>query len=251
MSDLQERQILELLKEKGHASVSDISENIYASESTVRRKLTALQEKGLVMRTHGGAKLSEKSSYLPSFAYRVDLNVNEKKRIALLAVKEISDGDVIFIDGSTTAFYMAHYLSEFSNIKVVTNGIDLLSVLAEQHIPAFSTGGRISEINNAVLVGATTINALTDMHADKVFFSAQCIGKDGNIYDNSEDECEIRRVMMRNSDKSIFLCDSAKIGKSATFRLGNINEMDLVISDKDIREKFITDDLLNIVFPEE
>ena len=145
--------ILAFLQERKHASVEEICEKVYASPSTVRRRLTELQRKGLITRTHGGAQINDGNSFLPSFTFRSHQNSLEKKKIALSAIKLIKNGDVIFLDGSTSAFFIAEYLSEFENIKVLTNGIDTLSLLSRNGVTAYSTGGLISGENRSVLIG--------------------------------------------------------------------------------------------------
>ena len=64
-----EKEILELLQENQYLSIDSLSSKLYLSSSTVRRKLTSLQQKGLITRTHGGAKLNENNNFFPSFIY--------------------------------------------------------------------------------------------------------------------------------------------------------------------------------------
>ena len=111
MSNLQEKEILSFIQSKQYVSVEDVAKSLYISPSTVRRKLTRLQEKGLITRTRGGAKMNDSSNFLPSFSFRTHQNSLEKKKIALTATKLIKNGDVIFLDASTSAFFIAEYLS--------------------------------------------------------------------------------------------------------------------------------------------
>ena len=104
MRDDQEREILEILQSKKKASTEELAEKLYVSPSTVRRKLNALQKKGLAVRIHGGAQIGDGSEFLPSFATRSHQNAPEKKRIALTAARLIRNGDLIFLDGSSSAF---------------------------------------------------------------------------------------------------------------------------------------------------
>ena len=118
MKDNIEKQILEILESEKFARIEVLSEKLSTSPSTVRRKLALLQANGLVERLRGGAKLCDQKNYFPKFSFRSHVNSLEKKKIALAAIKLIKDGDVIFLDGSTSAFFIAEYLSEFKNIKV-------------------------------------------------------------------------------------------------------------------------------------
>lgn len=238
MRDIKERELLEILQSENFVKIEELSEKLSVSPSTIRRKLSDLQERGLVSRLRGGACLNDEKNYFPKFSFRSHMNSLEKKKIALSAIKLIKNGDVIFLDGSTSAFFIAEYLAEFKNIKVFTNGIDTLSLLAKYNINSYSTGGHVSEENPSVLVGHYAELLVNEIKADISFFSAQSVSKDGEIFDCFEHENVLRAKMIKNSIKSVFLCDSTKFGRTAPFRLCSINDVDFVVSDCDRKNYF-------------
>ena len=97
-------EILKLLQTKEYMRVEELANVLSVSPSSVRRTLTELEDKGLIKRTHGGANIIDANNLTPSFTYRTHQNVFEKKIIALKAIKLIKEGDVIFIDASTSAY---------------------------------------------------------------------------------------------------------------------------------------------------
>jgi DeoR/GlpR family transcriptional regulator of sugar metabolism len=226
----QEKKILEILETQQYASVEELSAILCVSTSTVRRTLETLQQRGLVTRTHGGVKINSDNNFSPSFTFRIHRNSFEKKKIALSAIKLIKNGDIIFLDGSTSAFYIAEYLKEFENIRVITNGIDTLSLLSKNHILAYSTGGQVSSENPSVLVGRYAEDMICNFHADIAFFSAQAMDNDGEIYDCFEDEIFLRRAMIKNAKTKVFLCDNTKVGKSSPYHLCSLKDIDYVAS---------------------
>ncbi len=230
----QEKRILEILETQQYASVDELSTVLRVSASTIRRALGILQQKGLVTRTHGGVKINGENNFSPSFTFRIHQNSFEKKKIALSAIKLIKNGDIIFLDGSTSAFYIAEYLKEFKNIRVVTNGIDTLSLLAKNNILAYSTGGQVSTENPSVLVGGYAENMICNFHADVAFFSAQAMDNDGEIYDCFEDEIFIRRTMIKNAKTKVFLCDNTKFGKTSPYHLCSIKDCDYIASNQSL-----------------
>ena len=201
MKENQEKEILGILQANQYATIEEIANNLYVSTSTVRRKLNLLQKKGLITRTHGGAQINDENNFFPSFTFRVHQNSFEKKKMALSAIKLIKNGDLIFLDGTTSAFFIAEYLSDFKNIRVITNGIDTLSQLAKYNVNAYSTGGFIQEVNRSVLVGHYAEEMISNFHADVVFFSAQSVNNDGDIYDCFEEENVIQRCETMNNTK--------------------------------------------------
>ena len=164
------------------------------------------------------------------------------------AIKLKKNGDLIFLDGSTSAYYIAEYLSEFNDLRVVTNGIDTLSLLSKYGITAYSTGGRISNANRSVLVGEKAISDVCAYHADIAFFSASSIGQNGEIFDCFEEENVIRSYMLKNATKKVLLCDNTKFGKSGQFRLCSVKDVDYIVTDEDRREWFDVSPLPEIIF---
>ena len=232
MKEIKEKQALNIIEKRQFASVDEISKELSVSPSTARRILRRLQDKGLITRTHGGAKLNAANNITPSFTFRIHQNGFEKKKTALSAIKLIKNGDVIFLDGSTSAFCVAEYLKEFENIRVITNGIDTLSLLSKERIPAYSTGGQVSFENPAVLVGRYAEDTVCNFHADIAFFSAQAMDNNGEIFDCFEDEIFIRRAMIRNAKIKVFLCDSTKLGKTSPYRLCSLSDVDYIASNQ-------------------
>ena len=230
MKDTQEKKVLEILQSKEYASVEELARAIGVSSSTIRRSLSSLKSKNLIERTHGGAKIYIENNVSPSFTFRFHQNSFEKKKIALNAIKLIKNGDIIFLDGSTSAYYIAEYLDEFKDIKVITNGIDTLSLLSKNNITAYSTGGQISSVNPSVLVGRYAESTIENFYADIAFFSAQSIGEDGEIYDCFEEENFLRRAMLKNTRKKVLLCDGTKLLKTSPYHLCSIKDIDCVVS---------------------
>lgn len=239
MKDTLQKNILDALASKQFLTVDQLSDELEVSPSTIRRHLTELQNKGLLKRTHGGASIVGQKNLFPSFTFRSHQNSLEKKKIALSALKLIKNGDVVFLDGSTSAYFMAEYLSEFSGIRVITNGIDTLSVLSRCGVKAYSTGGIVSETNRSVLVGNHAEKMIESLHANVTFFSAQSITADGEIYDCFEEENVLRKKMIERSDVSVLLCDNAKLNRTSPFLLLSVNQVDYLISDADLNNYFI------------
>ena len=247
MKESQERELLEILQNNQYATIDELAQKLYVSPSTVRRKLNVLQRKGLVTRTHGGAQLNDDNNFFPSVTFRVHINSFEKKKMALAAIKLIKNGDLIFLDGTTSAFFIAEYLSEFKNIRVITNGIDTLSLLAKNNITAYSTGGCIQELNRSVLVGHYAEEMIGNFHADIAFFSAQSVNNDGEIYDCFEEENVIRKAMIKHATKKVFLCDSTKFGKTSLFHLCSLNDVDYIVSNHSIPDTVKADKFPKII----
>ena len=246
MKITQEKKVLEILETQQYASVDELSTVLGVSTSTIRRTLEILQQKGLVTRTHGGVKINSDNNFSPSFTFRIHQNSFEKKKIALTAIKLIKNGDIVFLDGSTSAFYIAEYLKEFENIRVITNGIDTLSLLSKNKILAYSTGGQVSTENPSVLVGRYAEDMICNFHADIAFFSAQAMDNNGEIYDCYEEEIFLRRAMIKNAKTKVFLCDNTKVGKISPYHLCSLNDVDYIASNQALPDTIPTEKCLTL-----
>lgn len=235
-----EDEILSLLRETEYATVDYLSRKMNISPSSIRRDLKNLEERGLVKRSYGGVKISEPSGRRIPFDLRSHENSVQKKQIAKAAVSLINEGDVVFLDGSSSAYFVAELLPAVNGVTVVTNNINALSWFSNYDIKAFGTGGMISPENKEVLVGGYAQEFLRKIRADVAIFSVQAVLPDGSLYDCYAEEVAIRNVMLANANRRILLCDSSKLGKTSTFYQGNVSDMDRIVCDSDLAG-FFTD----------
>lgn len=225
--------IAKILKENKTATVHFLAKELFVSEPTVRRDLKKMEQQGMIKRTFGGAVLNELLNKEIPLSMREHENMNAKDNIAKEAVKLIRDGQVIFLDASSTVFRIVKYLAPFSNITVITNSPKASLKLADLKIKSFCTGGLLLE-NSIAYVGTYAENFIKNFNADIFFFSSRGITSNGIITDSSIEESDLRRTMLLNSKKNIFLCTSDKIGKQFFYNLTDISKIDRVICDTEI-----------------
>ncbi len=233
-----EDEILALLNETEYATVEYLAKKMNISSSSIRRDLKNLEERGMVTRSYGGVKIAQSTGKHIPFSLRSHENSPQKKQIAKSAVSLINAGDVVFLDGSSSAFFAAELLPSVNGVTVITNNIDAMSCFSGYDIKAFCTGGSISPENKAVLVGGYAQEFVRKIRADAVIFSVQAVDADGNLYDCYPEEVAIRNEMLKNARRRILLCDSSKLGKSSTFYQGNIRDIDYIISDRELSDFF-------------
>lgn len=225
--------ILGMLEQKKYTSVKNISDALYVSLPTVRRDLAELERRGMIIRSHGGARLpSEGHSQIP-IGFRNAFNVGTKKMLCEAASKLIHDGDVIYIDPSSTFRYLAPYISERKGIIAVTSSIPTANALIEAGIRTFCTGGELSEIALS-FVGNYAEDFVRNFNFDVAFFSAYGINERGMIVDTSELEINLRRTAMKNSKRNVFVCSGEKFSLQTPFNLAPLSDMDTVITDADV-----------------
>lgn len=233
-----EQEILGYLEEFTYVTVDYLSKKMNVSASSIRRDLSDMEVRGLVKRSYGGVELVKEGARNIPFSMRMHENAAAKKKIAEKAVSLLSEGDVVFIDGSSSAFFVAKELVKIKGITVITNGIESLSYFMNYDIRAFCTGGNMHRENRATLVNDHAEAMISNFYADYTFFSAQSLSSDGRIFDCYSSEVPLRNKMMRNSGKSVFLCDSTKLSRHSTYFQCNAKDVDYIVSDVELENYF-------------
>lgn len=226
-----ENQYISLLAQKPH-SIKELAEKLFISEPTVRRDIIVLKEKGLVTSQKGivALKTNSPDQRIPLFIRHLEQN-EKKQSIARKALRHIKDGDVIMLDASTTAFHLLAHLTEFKNVLVITNGAKTALEAASMGIRTICTGGELM-YDSFCYVGTDAESVLRNYNADVAFFSCRGISDGGIASDNSILENSMRRIMIKNSEKSYLLCDSSKLGKTYLNTLCNVKDLAGLITEK-------------------
>ena len=231
-----EEKILCLLAADEVISVEEIAKRLYISKPTVRRDLDKLSKKGLIARTHGGAMLIKKAAdaTIP-FALREQEQNSAKAIMASKAVQFIKDGDTVMLDGSTSAFAIVPLLAEFKNLIVITSSAKSSFMLGQMGIKNICTGGHM--VNKSLsYVGEDAVRTVNNYNADVVFFSCRGVSTDGFLTDNSIEENQLRKAMIKKARKAVFLCDQSKFDKTYLNNLCHVSEIDEIISDGKLPE---------------
>ena len=230
MSIIREKQILEILLKEKKVSVEQLARSLFISEPSIRRDLQSLEKQNLIKRIHGGAILEETAlskNRIP-FLLREYEQSSEKTVIAEKAIDLISDNDVVFLDASTSCYYLIPFLVSKRNLTVITNGVKTLTKLAEYNVNTISTGGVL--VNSCLaLVGDEAYKTIEKYNADVALFSCRGLSDNGYITDISPEENNVRKKMIEHSKRSYLLCTGDKFGKSYFHNLCHRNEITGII----------------------
>ena len=224
-----EERICNALLEKESMTTQELAEKLFVSVPTLRRDLIKLEQMGKIIRTHGGAQLVKKAAdeKIPFFLREQEQN-DAKEIMAQKAVQLIRDGDIIMLDGSTSAYAIIPHLASFSNLIVITSSAKSSFLLGRMGISNICTGGRMIT-RSLSYIGEDAERTVKQYNADIVFFSSRGLSADGKLTDNSIEENSLRKVMLRHARKRVFLCDSSKIGHTYLNNLCHLSDVDAVI----------------------
>ena len=228
-------EILEILKQKRSATVDALCQKLYASPATIRRDLHQLEKQGLVKRTYGGATLPDERSFEYPMQVRESRNLDAKEKIARTALPFIRDGQTIFLDSSSTVLRLAMRLREFSDLNIVTNGIDICEALAgpsQKPAPSvYCCCGKLRE-NARTLVGGAACDYVASFNADLAILSCRGLDWEAGVTEANEEERQVKRAFLQHAEKAILLCDHSKLGKSYFCRVAAAGDFDRIVTDQ-------------------
>jgi DeoR/GlpR family transcriptional regulator of sugar metabolism len=224
------RVLIETLRREQRINVREISAQLGVSEVTVRLDLDALERDGLAQRVWGGAVLPPGLRHEPSFAARLKQHREEKQRIAATAARLIANGDSIILDASSTAFYLAAHLKQFSDLTVITNGVHLALELAGcEQITTILIGGVVRG-RHASLVGTLAEEMLDKLYASKGFFSARGLSVRQGLCERHIQEAQLKTVMAQRVEQVVALLDTSKLDQTSLTSFCPIERVHRVIT---------------------
>ncbi len=232
-----QNEILKILASDGYATVEKLSKLLYTSESSIRRDLIELENDNMVTRSYGGVELAKNNSRAVPFSSRLHRRIQEKKNIAEKAAQLVNEKDIVFLDQSSSALFLAQELVKTKKITIVTNNIEILSYDLPMGISVYSSGGRVSSYRRC-LIGEDAGGVFQRIRADFAFFSSKALSHDGYIYDSTLEEVLVKETMMANAAKNVFLCDSEKFDQYSGFKQCALSDVDYMVSEVDCREKY-------------
>lgn len=235
---------LDTINERGIATVSALAKMGNVTEETVRRDLLLLEQEGHVIKTHGGAVPNESRLGDISAEIRQNMNLPLKTKIAVSAASLVRPGDTIFLDASTSALYLARSLKKCREVRVITNSLPIINELSHHpDIKLVSVGGQLSHSNQS-FVGDAAQNLILDNYcASKIFFSCRGLSEEGEMFESDEAQTAVKRTMLRCAAERIMLCDSTKFGRIGHVKLGSLEKISTVITDRipDVKWKRLLD----------
>jgi DeoR/GlpR family transcriptional regulator of sugar metabolism len=227
------RLIEERLREQGSISVAALEAEFGISSMTARRDLVELEKQGVARRTHGGAILPGLSSHEDSFFKRLEVAVEEKERLAEAVVAQLSHGDAVFVDCSTTAYFAARRLVRDNfPCTLLTNAVPVMELVCESDAPQvdlIGMGGTLRKLTRS-FVGPQAVAGIEAHFADQVIFSVAGLTDEGHLTDPDPLEAEIKRAMIYRARRAILLVDDSKLDRAALSVIAHVTDLDVILA---------------------
>ena len=238
MRNLRSYQILDYVKSRRHCSLEELREKFNVSSATIYRDVAALVARGALQRVRGGVSALERSAAAASpspngYHDRFEWNRAGKERIARKALSRIADGDILFLDSSTTVACLAQLLAgqSFAALTVVTNSVAIVEQFAKfpsQWVRIALGGPYDPQLHS--LLGQETFRQLERITPTKAFVSAY--GVDDRIATtNHENQAALLARVFDKTPQKFLLADRSKFGRTGLYRLAARSSFDEILSD--------------------
>lgn len=229
------QEILNLIREDGHAKVQKLAQIFNVSEVTIRQDLETLEKMGFVQREYGGAFLKDVGNFATTGTLiNENLMVEEKKEIARKAVALIQEGETIILDSGSTTTEVAKLMTGFANLTVITNALNIAYILGgNPGINLIVSGGEF-KAPTLSLTGDMAAATFKGIHVNKCFLATAGISPDLQLTYPSLSDLVVKSAMIRASDKVYLVADSSKIGITSFASLGRLSLIDTIITDSKI-----------------
>ena len=225
------QKIIDIVQKDGYVSTEDLVEQFQVSPQTIRRDLNELANENKIRRHHGGATTPQ-SSVNTSYNTRKVMQLHEKDTIAKALATYIPNGATLFIDIGTTPESIAKELvKNHKDLRIVTNNINAATILmTREDFKVILAGGEVRNKDGGI-VGEATLDFIKQFRLDFGILGISGIDYDGSLLDFDYHEVRIKKAIIENSRRVYLAVDHTKFGRSAMVKLGNISELDMLITD--------------------
>jgi DeoR family transcriptional regulator, fructose operon transcriptional repressor len=222
--------IVQLIQQRMSVPVNELSQYFDVSPMTIRRDLSVLEEKGLVVRVHGGVTVPNTTVALRE-QEREAISIAQKVAIGEYASGMIENHHTIFLDAGTTTAELARRLVNRQGLTVVTNSVKVLSILADAPgvnligVGGFVYGGAWS------FVGSLAEAAIRRFHSDLAFLGISSLSLTGGLTEVNYFEGDTKNLIIKQSQRVVLLADSSKFEKISPISVAPLSEIDVIITD--------------------
>ncbi|MHB9754503.1 DeoR/GlpR family DNA-binding transcription regulator [Streptomyces sp. BYX5S] len=225
-----QREIVRVARHSGSVDVTELATALGVAKETVRRDLRALEDHGLVRRTHGGAYPVESAGFETTLAFRTTMHVPEKRRIATAAADLLGDAETVFVDEGFTPQLIAEALPRDRPLTVVTASLATAGALAEnENTSVLLLGGRV-RAGTLATVDHWTTKMLAGFVVDLAYIGANGISRDHGLTTPDPAVSEVKAQAIRAARRTVFAGVHTKFGAVSFCRFAPVGALEAIVT---------------------
>lgn len=229
-----QKEIVRLVQENGRVLVKQLSERFGVTEDLIRKDLTALEKKGLLKKTYGGAVKVRINLHDYYVSQRRDKNQKEKQIIAKKALGLIEKGDTIFLDISTVNLELARLIVEAGlKVTVVTNMVEIMMLFnSESNAELILVGGELNRGHDG-FVGLLSCEVIKKFQFDKAFMGVVGVDLEKNLVQTyTPDDGITKHTVLEHSRVTYMLLETRKLEMDGSYNYARVDQFDGAILEK-------------------
>ncbi|KXZ14780.1 DeoR family transcriptional regulator [Bacillus nakamurai] len=224
--------IIDQIDKRDVVKIQELISMTNASESTIRRDLSTLEERGFLKRIHGGASRLSNSRLEPDMLEKSSKNLQDKLKIAETAAALLEEGDCIYLDAGTTTLHMIEFIDKTKDIVVVTNGVMHIEALIRKGIPFYLLGGYVKHRTGA-MIGGASLTAISQYRFDKSFLGVNGVHIEAGFTTPDPDEALLKTKAVRQAKTAYVLADPSKFGEISFSAFADLSDAAIITTGAD------------------
>ncbi len=227
-------QILQLVDTRGRVRIGELAALLGVGERQIRNYLVELHDDRLLRRVRGGA-IAVRPLVELTIEDRAAHDAEAKDAIARVSVREIQDGDALFLGSGSTVQRIADRLAEPGtanprNLTVLTNSLGVARALADQStIDHVLLGGHVRRSSDCT-VGPLTVDELDRFAVNVAFIGVSAISEEG-VSVAHLDEALVTAAVVERARRVIAPLVHDKFGPSHFARICGLEDVDAIVTD--------------------
>ncbi|MEV8564075.1 DeoR/GlpR family DNA-binding transcription regulator [Streptomyces sp. NPDC051322] len=229
-AEQRQREIVQAARRSGSVDVAELSVLLGVAKETVRRDLRALEDHGLVRRTHGGAYPVESAGFETTLDFRTTMHVPEKRRIAAAAAQLLGDAETVFVDEGFTPQLIAEALPHDRPLTVVTASLQTAGALAvAENTAVLLLGGRL-RAGTLATVDHWATRMLAGFVIDLAFIGANGISREHGLTTPDPAVGEVKAQAVRSARRRVFVGNHTKFGAAGFCRFAEVTDFETIVT---------------------
>lgn len=223
--------IREQLWQNKSVRITELADLLQVTKETIRRDLRDMEKDGELIRTHGGAYILDGVQNDLDVSTRQVLKTSEKEIIAQKCNSLIQSGDYLFLDGSTTAWFIAKAIAH-RNLTVLTNSLEIANILSDSTtVRLFVIGGEYSAATRS-FTGNGAVHTLEQYYIDKAIISCRHVSMEFGLTDTNDDVAMLHRMALNHAREKYLAIDYSKLDKTSFSSIAPVSLLDGIIMEQ-------------------
>jgi DeoR family transcriptional regulator, glycerol-3-phosphate regulon repressor len=223
--------LLNTVRSRGSITVEELADMLGVTLQTVRRDVQRLADERLLMRFHGGVRVSSSTTENIGYQQRETLNAEGKARIARAVAAQVPNDCSLILNIGTTTEAIAKALLHHTGLRVITNNLNVATILSyNPHCEVIVAGGSV-RLRDRAIVGEATVDFIRQFKVDIALIGVSSIEADGTLRDFDLREVKVAQTIIAQAREVWLAADASKFNRPAMIELAKLSQIDRLFTD--------------------